>query len=204
MAGMLFVVTGGQGFVGSAIVSALKEHFPNGEIVIFDKSITPSRPQITNGLKSILVDITSFSEVEAAFEETRPDLVIHTAGYVPLLHDRYSRRMEKVVKSVNVQGTHNVIEAARKAGCRGLVYTSSCCAVTDDLHGYFANIDERWPVSTKSLVYGESKVEAEKLVIAANSEDFGTCVLRPSVIFGEVCYVAELFASTRKPSKRQC
>ncbi|KEF63103.1 uncharacterized protein A1O9_01079 [Exophiala aquamarina CBS 119918] len=115
---------------------------------------------------------------------------------------------------VNVSGTQHVVNAAREYGCRALVYTSSCTVVTDDLNGKFPNIDERWPVSKSSSIYGESKAEAEQIVLSANNtpmtdkldqdEKFGnhdhdhdhdpdfllehsmsTCVLRPSVIFGE-------------------
>lgn len=78
-----------------------------------------------------------------------------------------------------------MVEAARKCGCRAFVYTSSCCAVTDDMSKSYANMDERWPVSQKSSIYGESKVEAERIVIAANDKSMATCVMRPSVIFGE-------------------
>lgn len=126
------------------------------------------------------------------------------------LFDRYARRLAGVVKTVNVGGTRHVVEAARKTGCKALVFTSSCCAVTDDMHKSYANIDERWPVAEKSSIYGESKVEAERIVIAANESSntsrtgnsvaendvekppehslqhpMSTCVLRPSVIFGE-------------------
>jgi sterol-4alpha-carboxylate 3-dehydrogenase (decarboxylating) len=111
-----------------------------------------------------------------------------------------------VVNLVNVIGTQNVVNAAREHGCRALVYTSSCTVVTDDLNGKFPNIDERWPVSKVSSIYGESKAEAETIVLTANNtpttekldqdEKVGnhdrsvghaisTCVLRPSVIFGE-------------------
>jgi sterol-4alpha-carboxylate 3-dehydrogenase (decarboxylating) len=57
--------------------------------------------------------------------------------------------------------------------------------VTDDLSSSFSNIDETWPVSPISSIYGESKVQAERLVLDAQAPDFATCVLRPSVIFGE-------------------
>lgn len=187
MAGVRVVVTGGYGFVGSAIVSALKNHFPSCEIIILDKSTKPCIPKVTDSLRNVQVDITSLPDVEGAFEEIQPDLVIHSAGYVPPLNQRYSRELERIVQEINVAGTQHVLYAARKFQCRGLIYTSSCCAVTDDLTGHFANIDERWPVSPTSLIYGESKVAAEKLVLAANSCSFATCVLRPAVIFGEVC-----------------
>jgi sterol-4alpha-carboxylate 3-dehydrogenase (decarboxylating) len=187
MAGARLAVTGGYGFVGSAIVSALNDQFPGCEIIIFDKSTNQCRPDVTSRLRNIQVDITFPRDVKAAFEQVKPDLVIHSAGYVPPLSKRYSRELEKSVQEVNVYGTQHVLDAALESKCRGLIYTSSCCAVTDDLTGQFANIDERWPVSPKSLIYGESKVVAEKLVLSANSDSFATCVLRPAVIFGEVC-----------------
>ena len=40
-------------------------------------------------------------------------------------------------------------------------------------------------MSRNSTVYGESKAEAEELVIAASGSSMATCVLRPSAIFGE-------------------
>ncbi|OAL19159.1 hypothetical protein AYO22_10107 [Fonsecaea multimorphosa] len=98
---------------------------------------------------------------------------------------RYARRLEGFVKAVNVGGTRHLIEAARKSRCKAFVYTSSCCAVIDDMSQSYANIDERWPVSRKSSIYGESKAEAEQIVIAANDQSMSTCVLRPSVLFGQ-------------------
>lgn len=181
----------GHGFVGAAIVTALNEHYPGCDIVVLDKSTGKSG---LNGIRkhgkvhSFQVDITSPADVKTLLCKVKPDLVIHTAGYVPALSKRYSRHVQPLVEQINVEGTRNVLDATIKSGCRGLIYTSSCCAVTDDLHGYFANIDERWPVSTKSLPYGESKVQAEALVLSANSSNFATCVIRPAVIFGEDDY----------------
>jgi sterol-4alpha-carboxylate 3-dehydrogenase (decarboxylating) len=186
MAGLRIVVTGGCGFVGVAVISELKRAFPSCAISILDKSIKSIRPEVTFDLPIAHVDITSALDVQAAFAKERPDFVIHTAGFVPPLQERYSRDLESFVKDTNVTGTRHVVEAAIACGARGLIYTSSCCAVTDDLHGYFANIDERWPVSPRSLIYGESKVEAEQIVLSANRSAFSTCVLRPAVIFGEV------------------
>ena len=65
--------------------------------------------------------------------------------------------------------------------------------VTDDLSRTFASIDETWPASPVSSIYGESKVQAEKLVLDAQEPNFATCILRPSVIFGE--YDSQLIPS---------
>lgn len=62
------------------------------------------------------------------------------------------------VFAVNVEGTRNVVDAARGCGARGLVYTSSVTVVFDELEGDFRNVDERWPTGRAGTVYGMSKV----------------------------------------------
>lgn len=173
--------------MGKHIVAALHEQFPEARIHVLDKDVPRSlAPELARLIaQSYQVDITIAEDVNKVMEVIRPDVVVHTAGINPPLQERYLRRIEKLVRCVNVGGTNNVLTAARESGCNAFVYTSSCCVVTDDLHGSFANIDERWPVSHPSLMYGETKVAAEALVLAADGKDMATCVLRPSVIFGE-------------------
>lgn len=101
---------------------------------------------------------TSPDDLLRVFRTARPQVIIHTAAIIPPLSERYSRRLEKLVTEVNVEGTRTVLDAARQTRCSALVYTSSCCAVTDDMSVPYINIDERWPVSPVSSIYGESKV----------------------------------------------
>jgi sterol-4alpha-carboxylate 3-dehydrogenase (decarboxylating) len=173
--------------VGRHIIPALKEQLPQAEIYVIDKDTTIVLPQKTASMitQSYKLDITSGDDVDTAFANIKPEVVVHTAGINPPLAERYLRRIEKLVKAVNVGGTANVVSAAQRHGCKAFVYTSSCTAVTDNLHGHFANINESWPVARTSTMYGESKVEAEELVLGADGETMATCVLRPSVIFGE-------------------
>ena len=191
MEGLRILVTGGYGFYGRHIIPALKEQFSEAQIYVLDKDISGEvvselAPLVT---ESVEVDITSETAVIQALRVVRPHAVVHTAGINPPLRERYHRTIERLVKGVNVGGTINMLSAAREIGCKAFVYTSSCCVVTDDLHGRFANIDERWPLSRRSLMYGESKVEAEEHVLAADSQDMATCVLRPAVTFGEADYI---------------
>lgn len=152
------LISGGTGFVGSATVRALAEKHPCCAITVIDRS--PPRPQhaLPEGITCMQVDVSSADDISKVFETVKPDVVIHTAGIVPALADRFGRRMEKEVWKVNVVGTQNMLDAATENGAVAFIYTSSCCAVTDDMRSSYANIDEQWPTSSKSLIYGESKV----------------------------------------------
>ncbi|KAJ5919817.1 3-beta hydroxysteroid dehydrogenase/isomerase [Penicillium verhagenii] len=178
------LISGGTGFLGSATVRALAERHPCCAITVIDRS--PPRPQyaLPEGIACMQVDVSSAIEVGKAFEAVRPDVVIHTAGIIPALADRFGRRLEKEVWKTNVVGTQNMLDAATKNGAAAFIYTSSCCVVTDDLRSSYANINEQWPTSPSSLIYGESKATAEALVLQASSNEMATCALRPSVLCG--------------------
>ena len=104
------------------------------------------------------VDITSRGELEKALQMIQPDVVIHTAGIVPALADRFGRRLEREVWGINVQGTKNMLDAAAECGVKAFICTSTCCVTTDDMRFPYPNIKEDWPTSRTSLIYGESKV----------------------------------------------
>ncbi|KAJ5093153.1 3-beta hydroxysteroid dehydrogenase/isomerase [Penicillium angulare] len=179
------LISGGTGFVGSATVRALAEKHPKCAITVIDRSPPRPRNALPGGIRCMQVDVTSAPEISKAFQTVKPNIVIHTAGIVPGLADRFGRRLEKKVWTINVVGTQNMLDAATENGAEAFIYTSSCCVVTDDMRSSYANIDERWPTSSNSLIYGESKVAtAEALVLNASSEKMATCALRPSVLCG--------------------
>ncbi|KAG0158993.1 C-3 sterol dehydrogenase, putative [Penicillium digitatum] len=178
------LISGGTGFVGSAIMRALAEKHPNFVIAVIDQS--PPRPEhaLPERITYMQVNINSTETLTKAFEAVKPNIVVHTAGIVPDLAERFGRRLEKEVWKINFEGTRNLLDVSKHSGVEVFIYTSSCCVVIDDTRTAHPNINEEWPLAFKSTIYGESKAAAEALVLKASSSKMVTCALRPSVLCG--------------------
>ncbi|KAL4905383.1 hypothetical protein BDW74DRAFT_15950 [Aspergillus multicolor] len=152
------VISGGTGFVGAAIAREFAERHRNCVITILD--LHPPGPDhiVPDTAHFIEVDITDLDGVTTALQQTGPDVVVHTAGIVPVLTERCGRRLEKHVWRVNVDGTRNMLEATKKSGSRTFIYTSTCCVLTDYFGMPLPNANEEWPTPRTSLIYGESKM----------------------------------------------
>jgi len=120
-----YFITGAQGCIGSWIVKALTERGDNA--VVFDRSDDSRRlSAIMNDgdlarVRFITGDITDGAAVLSALSESEATRVIHLAGLqVPTC------KADPITGAlVNVAGTLNVFEAARKIGLNGIVYASS-------------------------------------------------------------------------------
>ncbi|KAF2499664.1 C-3 sterol dehydrogenase/C-4 decarboxylase-like protein [Lophium mytilinum] len=177
------LVTGGTGFLGSAIVKALLEtkKYNVTALDINPPSLgTASYPDV-NYVRASVLDIES---IQKAIETAEPAVVIHTVGVYHTDGRRYNQAGREELFGINVTGTKNVLEAAREFGVKSFVYTSSWAVVMDDLEFDHPNMDEDSPVGHASLLYGQSKTAAENIVLGANTSQFRTCALRPSVIIG--------------------
>ncbi|KAF2015924.1 C-3 sterol dehydrogenase/C-4 decarboxylase-like protein [Aaosphaeria arxii CBS 175.79] len=188
------LVTGGTGFLGSEIVKALLEE-KTFEVTVVD--INP--PSLGTGsfstVRYVRANIMSPSDLHEVFQEAKPAFVIHTVGVYPLGPKRYKREGSDPVFAINVEGTRNIVEASKECGARGLVFTSSVTVLFDEMGMDFRNADETWPTGRLQTAYGESKAEAEKLVLSANTSDFKTCALRAAPILGpnDVATTAALY-----------
>lgn len=181
------LITGGAGFLGNALVRALLDRHPDWTLTVLDLH-PPAKDMLDRISGFVQADVTSPSSVDAAFSSVQPDLVMHCAGIVPARRHRYStnRKQWEKVKSINYQGTRNVLAATLGSGCRKFVYTSSCTVVIDDLaHDYF-NMNEETPLGHATLHYGRSKGLAEQYVLALEHTEKGlqACALRPCTIIG--------------------
>lgn len=181
------LVTGGSGFLGGAIVKAILERHPDWTISVLD--LHPPPEHVIDSISSFIqADVTSSPSVRDAFSKFQADLVMHCAGIVPARRYRYSTNQNQweKVKTINYQGTMNVLDATLASGCHKFVYTSSCTVVIDDLaHDYF-NMNENTPLGFATLHYGKSKSMAEQYVLSTEHSEkgFQACALRPCTIIG--------------------
>ena len=125
---MKHVVTGGCGFIGSHLVDRLVGL--GHEVVVVDDLSTNEDRQVNPGAALIEGSITDLDLVRSATEGA--DCVFHTAAWA-----RVPRSIDDPVGTheVNVNGTLNVLQAARENGVGRVVYSSSSSVYGDqDTH----------------------------------------------------------------------
>lgn len=168
---MKALVTGGGGFLGSAIVRALVAR--GDSVRSFSRSHYPALAPL--GVEQIAGDLGDPAAVSAAAKGC--DLVFHVAAKAGVWgpYQDYYR--------ANVVGTENVLTACRAQGISRLVYTSSPSVVFNgrDMEG----IDESAPYPEHfEAPYPQTKAIAEQQVLAANGPELATVALRPHLIWG--------------------
>ncbi|KAK6738969.1 hypothetical protein RB195_020826 [Necator americanus] len=86
---------------------------------------------------------------------------------------------------INVDGTALLMECCKRVGVKRFIYTSSVCVIFTNKELINATEDYPYPLESQhTSMYGSSKAQAERLVLAANSAEFRTCALRPRGIYG--------------------
>ncbi|HMC75562.1 MAG TPA: NAD-dependent epimerase/dehydratase family protein [Vicinamibacterales bacterium] len=161
---MQVLVTGGTGYLGSALVRALVRG--GHEPVVFARHATAAAAR-QPAVRAIDGDIRDTRAVTAAAAGV--DAICHAAALVALW-----RRDPSEFDAVNVGGLQSVLSATREHGLRRLVYTSSFLALppADSPHPLTANH------------YQRTKVAARDVARRATSDGSPVVTLYPGVIYG--------------------
>ena len=152
----MLLVTGATGFVGSAVAASLHERGHAVRAVVRD----PSRADVLPaGVERVAADLADADSLARAMDGCEG--VFHLAAAVGMPGPE--------ARELNVGGTRRVVEAARRAGVRRLVHTSTSaaicvpdpdgpgCIVAEDAAGGAALTDP----------YSVTKAEAEAVVLDA-------------------------------------
>jgi len=167
------LVTGGAGFIGSAVARTLLEQ---GESVrVVDNFLTGNREHVPKGAELVSGDLRDPDEIERACEDI--EVVFHQAAVrsVPRSVDE-----PLLATECNVLGTLNLLVAAQKAGVRRVVYASS-----SSVYGDRATIQREDMIPEPLSPYAASKLAAEHYCgVWTHLHGLSTVSLRYFNVFG--------------------
>jgi len=156
---MRALVTGGAGFIGSNLTDALLAR--GDEAIIVDDLSTGRRENIeqalANGATLIEADIRDRAAIEEIAGRERPEVIFHLAAQIDV---RKSIADPAFDASINVGGTANVLEAARAAEVRRVVFSSTGGAIYGEGDGQELPLPENAPLAPEAP-YGQSKFAGE-------------------------------------------
>lgn len=169
---MKALVTGGGGFLGSALSARLLNE--GHQVTVLGRNRYPAVEAL--GARGVVADLADRGAVAAACQGH--DTVFHVgakAGLWGSFQDYYDS---------NVKATINVLDGCRAARVPKLIFTSSPSAIFDGSDHLGA--DERLPYPQRFLsAYSQTKAMAEKIVMRSNGVDgLATVSLRPHLIWG--------------------
>ncbi|MCK4497212.1 MAG: dTDP-4-dehydrorhamnose reductase, partial [Candidatus Aenigmarchaeota archaeon] len=157
------LVTGGAGLLGSKLIKLGSKDF---EIIA---CYNRNKPGFGNIQKMDVIDRERVLEV---VEKEKPDTIVHTAA---LTNVDYCEDHGEDAWKINVEGTRNIIEAAKRVNTK-IVYVSTEY-VFDGEHGPYSEDDETSPLG----IYAKTKLKGEE---AVKDSGLDYMIIRTTVLYG--------------------
>jgi nucleoside-diphosphate-sugar epimerase len=170
---MRYAITGATGFLGGVLARRLSD--AGHEVVALVRDTSRATALTKAGVKLVPGDLDD----AAALDElcAGADGLFHVAGWY-----KVGSRTPEDGKRVNVEGTRNALEAARRNGVRRVAYTSTL-ATNSDTHGRV--VDESYRFTGKHLsVYDRTKAAAHDIAVEYAADGLDVVILMPGVIYG--------------------
>ena len=174
-----FLITGALGCIGAwSCAQLVREDVP---VVVYDLGANTERlelvmaPDELERLTLIRGDVTDIAQLEAAMAEHEITHLVHLAAMlIPLVKANPPRGA-----AVNVVGTTNVFEAAKRQGVRGIAYASSAAVYAP---GAGPRVED---AGRPTSLYGVFKQANEGTArVFWEDEGVGSVGLRPYVVYG--------------------
>jgi dihydroflavonol-4-reductase len=173
---MRIFLTGGHGFIGSRVTRQLANRGHNLRLLLREKSKTHRIDEVA--FERARGDVRDKQSLVEAM--TGMDACIHLAS-VSSWKDIRSGALEPTI----IDGTRNLIEAAKEAGVKRLVFVSSILAVNASTEPKVFDETSPFQLSGTKLRYSLAKHEAEKMVFAAaGTGGLETVIVNPGEVYG--------------------
>jgi dihydroflavonol-4-reductase len=171
---MTTLVTGAAGFLGSHVARQLVERGDSVRVLL--RPASSNRPLTDLPLEYVTGDLRDTASLERAAKGV--ERVFHVAADYRL----WARRSRDIYDS-NVQGTKNLLDAARRAGVRQFIYTSTVATIAVDRPDL---PNEATDSALDEMIghYKRSKWLAEKEVLQAAKDGFPAIVAMPTTPVG--------------------
>ncbi len=176
------LVTGADGFIGSHLVEALiRQGYRVRAFVLYNSFnswgwLDHVMPQVRDQVEIFSGDVRDPFGVRQAMQGC--DAVLHLAALIAI---PYSYHSPATYVETNVQGTLNVVQAARDCGVAKVVHTS-----TSEVYGtaQFVPITEEHPLQGQSP-YSATKIGADQIAMSYYlSFDLPVSIMRPFNTYG--------------------
>lgn len=171
--GVQFFVTGGSGFLGRHLLARLNAD--GHRVLALARSDEAAATVAGLGAEPVRGDLETLKDLTETVRGT--DVVVHAAAST----EQSARRGQ--LHRANVEGTRAVVELARAAGVPRLVHVSTEAVLADGNPLRYVDEDAPYP-SRHAGEYPRTKAQAEQIVLAADSHELRTIVVRPRLIWG--------------------
>ncbi|MDX6581345.1 MAG: UDP-glucose 4-epimerase [Solirubrobacterales bacterium] len=180
---MRALVTGGAGFIGSNLVDALIAR--GDQVVVLDDLSSGRRENLAEALAAgaelIEGSVTDDEAITEAFDRARPEALFHFAAQIDV---RRSVAEPVYDLELNVGGTVNLLESARRNDLRRFVFASTGGAIYGEGEGRDLPLDEAADCRPDAP-YAQSKLAAEGYVgLYRRLHGLETTVLRLANVYG--------------------
>jgi dihydroflavonol-4-reductase len=169
------LVTGGNGFLGSAVVRLLAQRGDELRLTRRRRSRLDNLKDVEH--ESVQCDVLDRAAVRRALKGV--DRVFHLAGLVSMRPEDSERLFE-----VNVGGTRTVLEECQRAGVERVVYTSSVGAIGPAPEGGATDERQVFTAGHLGIPYINSKHEAEGEAYHLAARGLPVVVVNPAYVFG--------------------
>lgn len=169
------LVTGGNGFIGSAVTRLLAKRGDELRLTVRKRSRLAHIDDLD--FERVECDVLDRRAVRRAMKDV--DRVFHVAGLISL-RDADAEQLY----DVNAVGTRHVMEEALRAGVERVVYTSSVAAIGPAEWGQTADERQLFTAGSLGIPYVNSKHEGEAEAMRVAAQGLPVVVVNPTYVFG--------------------